>query len=272
MSRVAEPGRDHALRAYEPWARHYDGFTADHDYEAWTRTIEGAARAAGLRGTRLLDVACGTGKSFMPFLARGYTVVACDISPAMARLAAGKARGRARVEVHDMRALPRLGAFDLVCCLDDAVNYLVREGELEAAVAGMAANLAPGGVLAFDTNTLATLRRAFASLDVAATQDRVFVFDGQGHRELEPGGCTSARIEVLARGDGGSWSRTVTEHIQRHHPEPRVRAAIDAAGLDCTAVHGFTQDGRLWDAVDDERHSKALYIARQGAPGAGEGR
>ena len=30
-----------------------------------------------------------------------------------------------------MRELPPLGRFDLVCCLDDAVNYLAGEGELE---------------------------------------------------------------------------------------------------------------------------------------------
>jgi len=32
--------------------------------------------------------------------------------------------GRARIEVHDMRALPVLGSFDLITCLDDAINHL----------------------------------------------------------------------------------------------------------------------------------------------------
>ena len=263
--------RDHALDAYEPWAGAYDDFTAHHDYEAWTATIEEAARAAGLQGRRLLDVACGTGKSFLPFLERGYEVHACDLSPAMARIAAGKARGRARVEVRDMRCLPRLGAYDLVCCLDDAVNYLTGDGELAAALAGMAANLAPGGILAFDTNTLHTLRTAFASLDVVTAGERLFVWEGTGSPALEAGGCTQARIEVLEPA-GGRWRRTVTTHRQRHHPEGAVREAVAAAGLELVAVHGFTPDGRLWERADDARHSKALYIARGSAHGAGEGR
>src|SRR3954447_13575959 len=136
-------GGQHARAAYEAFAPHYDAFTAHHDYETWTRTLEGMARAHGLSGTRLLDVACGTGKSFLPFLDRGYEVTACDISPAMADRAAAKAGDGARIEVHDMRALPRLGAFDLVCCLDDAVNYVLSAQELEATLAGLARNLAP---------------------------------------------------------------------------------------------------------------------------------
>jgi SAM-dependent methyltransferase len=262
---------DHALRAYEALAASYDEFTAHHDYDAWTATIEGAARKAGLRGRRMLDVACGTGKSFLPFLERGYDVVACDLSPAMAACAAAKAGGRARVEVHDMRELPPLGAFDLVSCLDDAVNYLTGDGDLEAALAGMAANLGPGGVLVFDANTLHSLRTAFAALDVVVRGDRVFVWEGLGAGTIAAGGLTRARVDVLEPGEHG-WTRTSTTHCQRHLPEERVREAIAAAGLDCVAVHGFTPDGRLWEQADDERHSKALYIARTRAPESGEGR
>jgi len=98
----------HARIAYDGLAPAYDAFTAGHDHAAWTRDLEALARAAGLRGRRLLDVACGSGKSFLPFLERGWEVTACDLSPAMAALAADKAQGRARVEVHDMRALPVL--------------------------------------------------------------------------------------------------------------------------------------------------------------------
>src|ERR1700760_4480240 len=120
----------HARSAYDALAPYYDEFTAHHDYEGWTATLESLARAAGLSGRRLLDVACGTGKSFLPFLARGYTVTACDISPAMVERAAAKAGGRVELHVADMRELPRLGAFDLVTVLDDALNYLLDAAEL----------------------------------------------------------------------------------------------------------------------------------------------
>src|SRR5919198_3641517 len=166
MAEAAKPLSQHARAAYDVIAPHYDDFTAHHDYDKWTASLEALARDCGLQGQRLLDVACGTGKSFLPFLERGYEVVACDISPAMVALAAGKAGGRACVEVHDMRELPRLGAFDLVCCIDDAVNYLLSVEELVAAFSGLARNLAAGGVVLFDANSLMAYRTFFASMSV----------------------------------------------------------------------------------------------------------
>src|ERR1700754_1364649 len=167
---------DHARRTYEAFAPYYDLFTSHHRYDEWTATLEQCARAAGLRGNRLLDVACGTGKSFLPFLPRGYEVTACDLSPAMLALAAEKAGGRARVLEADMRALPVLGSFDLVCCLDDAVNYLLTEEELRSALAGLRSNLAPGGVIVFDVNTLHAFRTFFARTTVVCEHDRVLVW------------------------------------------------------------------------------------------------
>ena len=51
-----------------------------------------------------------------------------------------------------MLELPRFGEFDLVWALDDAINYLLSAEELERALTGMRANLAPTGLLLFDVN------------------------------------------------------------------------------------------------------------------------
>ena len=50
-------------------------------------------------GTRVLDVACGTGVLFPDYLARGASVTGIDISPEMARIAAAKFTGEPRVQV-----------------------------------------------------------------------------------------------------------------------------------------------------------------------------
>ena len=71
---------DPAEAAYDALAPAYDILTADYDYDAWLSAIERVAIAHGLTGRRVLDVACGTGKSFLPLLERGYEVTACDIS------------------------------------------------------------------------------------------------------------------------------------------------------------------------------------------------
>lgn len=256
------PTSDHALLAYDAMAPCYDAFTAHHRYDEWTATLEQLAREAGLRGRRLLDVACGTGKSFLPFLERGYDVTACDLSPRMAAIAAGKAAGRVRVLVHDMRSLPVLGEFDLVCCLDDAVNYLHEPAELRGALAAMAANLAPGGVLVFDTNTLVSYRTFFATMTVVQGEGEVLVWDGRTPPDLQAGGLARATLEMLRTGPDGAWSRTRCEHVQRHHDAAAVRAALEAAGLEPLPPRGMNLDGSLGDELDELRNTKAIFVAR----------
>src|SRR3954451_21593516 len=115
---------DQALAAYDGLAENYDALTEGHDYERSIDALEALAIEHGFAGHRVLDVACGTGKSFIPMLDRGYEVVACDLSPEMVSRAREKVPpGRAQLLVADMRDLPELGAFDLVTCLDDAINY-----------------------------------------------------------------------------------------------------------------------------------------------------
>lgn len=115
-----------AREAYDRLAPAYDALTADYCHERWLDELERLALRHGLAGRRVLDVACGTGKSFLPLLAKGYRVVACDISEAMLAVAAPKAPG-VRLVHTDMRRLGRLGTFDLVTCLTELVTA-VQEG------------------------------------------------------------------------------------------------------------------------------------------------
>src|SRR6266513_2660346 len=94
---------DPAVAAYDLLAPFYDLYTHDYEHDRWLANIEAIALGHGLTGHRLLDVGCGTGKSFMPMLARGYDVTACDISPAMVERA--RETG-ADVFVADARDLP----------------------------------------------------------------------------------------------------------------------------------------------------------------------
>lgn len=250
----------HARRAYDAFAPHYDHFTAHHDYRSWTLTLERLAVAAGLRGRTMLDVACGTGKSFMPFLERGYDVTACDVSPGMLAIAAAKAGERARLEHEDMRRLPVLGSFELVTCLDDSVNYLLSEAELKATLAGIRRNLAPGGVAVFDANALSTYRGFFASNSVLPAEDLVLVWRGEASTGLGPGERARATVEALVRDADGSWTTATHSHLQRHHPEPQVRAAAAGAGLRVAGHYGMTTDGAIHAGFSEAEHAKALYV------------
>ena len=249
-----------ALTAYERLAPAYDVLTADYCHERWLDALEQLALEHGLRGRAVLDVACGTGKSFLPLLARGYDVAGCDLSPAMLARAAEKAPA-ARLVKADMRRLPRLGAFDLVTCLDDALNYLLEPGDLEAALAGIRRNLAPGGVAIWDLNTLAMYRSAFATDQLTDREGLLLAWRGETARAVAAGGPARATVDVFTPQGDGLWRRESSVHRQRHWPEPTVRALAVRAGLQILAVHGQHPGAVLEPALDDLVHQKAVYVA-----------
>lgn len=261
---AAETGGDWAERTYEAMAPVYDDFTAHHDYEGWLTDLLEALGRRGLQGRRLLDVGCGTGKSFIPMLPRGWQVTGCDISPAMLELARQKAGEKVRLEVADMLELPRFGEFDLVWALDDAINYLLSGEELERALAGMRENLAPTGLLLFDVNELQAYRTFFAETVVVERGGRRLVWRGLAAPDVEPGSICESRLEVAAEDAGGGAGEAPTLiHRQRHFPEAEVLAALEGAGLECLDVYGHGLDGVPRQPLDVENHTKAIYVARR---------
>jgi SAM-dependent methyltransferase len=265
MQTVTEPLEE----AYDRLAPFYDELTREHDYDAWTGHLERAALRAGLRGRALLDAACGTGKSFIPLLSRGYEVTAFDLSPKMVERAREKAP-RAEVFVEDLRRLGTVGRFDLVTCLDDSLNYLTGAGELDLALAALASNLAPDGVLVFDLNTLRTYRTTFAR-DATRDDGGLFLAWRGGCREdAEPGCAATLTVEAFrSRGDG-LYERVTSEHRQRHHPRADVERALGGAGLSLTGVFGQLPDGSLDAAAGEETHHKLVYLAGHRAMRGGE--
>jgi ubiquinone/menaquinone biosynthesis C-methylase UbiE len=251
-------GGDATKEAYEVLAPSYDAFTLGfgYKYETWTATLLAMAEEEGLPGNRLLDVACGTGFSFVSLLERGWRVTGCDISAAMIEGARAKVGDRAELVVADMRELPELGEFDLVWAINTPLNYLLDGEELEAALAGMRRNLAPGGLALFDAMTLKTARTFFAERFEVERDGKRFTWKGK----LAPGEVTAGAVGGGRLEEDGEPDRA-HDHRMRHFSEAEFRAAIEAAGLRCECVFG-ERDGQLQPDLDEDEHSVAVYLCR----------
>lgn len=251
-------GGEAARQTYEALAPSYDDFTLGYGYryETWTTTLLARAEQEGLHGDRLLDVACGTGFSFIPLLERGWKVTGCDVSPAMVEAARGKVGDRAELHVADMRELPDFGEFDLIWSINSAMNYLLGTDELTATLAGMRRNLAPQGLVLFDLLALKTARTFFTG---------EFPVEREGKRFLWKG--VLAADEVVAGVIGGGQleeegkSNPADLHRMRHFGKAEVLAAIEAAGLRPIQVLG-ERDGSLQEDLDEENQPTAVYICR----------
>jgi SAM-dependent methyltransferase len=249
---------DAAFSTYEKFAHIYDDFNHRNNYEMWLgQKLLPELEQRGLRKGRVLDVGCGTGRAFEPFLNRGWQVHGCDLSPAMLERAREQFGDTVELDVADMRELPVFGEFELVVAMNDAVNYLIGDGELAQALRGMRANLAPDGRLLFDCNSKLMIQLAYEPMKDEVVKDgRRWTWTGLGRAD-------ESRPVWQVRIDGDGIDPIVNQ--ERYFQIGEVEAALAVAGLECLAVLGQREEGNevvLREPPDDERDHKIVYIAR----------
>jgi SAM-dependent methyltransferase len=244
--------------AYDLLSTHYDELTDHHRYEEWFDRLMPALEKEGLSGDRLLDLGCGTGKSTLPLVARGWKATAVDLSPGMLRKLKSKAGDRVQVHEADIADLPVLGEFDLVLSLGEAMNYSAAEGGFQEALHGVRRNLAPTGLALFDLNTLHSYESFFAQTEVKPAQGVMTTWTGQVSGQAVPGDLAAATME-FATDDGRQLSST---HRQRHVSEADAIAAMAEAGLEFLTVYGHDYSGVFEQPLDQQRHTKGIFIAK----------
>jgi SAM-dependent methyltransferase len=248
--------------AYEAFAPIYDEFNHLNDYEMWFGSLLPELEKRGLKKGRLLDIGCGTGRAFEPMLRRGWEISGCDLAPAMLEEARRKYGTTVPLQAADVRELPVFGQFELVWALNDVVNYLLEDGDLERAFAGMQANLAPTGLVLFDANTLGLFASSFTDGGQEGMSVGEWRWVGLADT-VEPGGIYAARIS-------GSGVATHV-HRERHYTEEQIREAMEAAGLELLAALGQQEvDGQvvLAEPPDEGRDHKIIYIGRRAGTGS----
>jgi len=134
--------------AYRRYALVYDLVWRAAPYDRFVDLCLEAAAAQGTVVRRVLVAACGTGSAAVELARRGLDVTGFDLSPAMVAMAAAKLRGRARLLVGDLAAVPLGdGWADLVLVLNASLNYLLEPSQVLAALRHLGRTAAPGGTV-----------------------------------------------------------------------------------------------------------------------------
>jgi predicted TPR repeat methyltransferase len=218
------------VAAYTLLAGVYDEVVVDPCHGRWASFLDElwSADPEGVRS--VLDLCCGTGLLAAELIARGYQVVGVDASDAM--LALARERLGSEVALAQM-SLPHLeveGRFDAAVCTFDGFNYLTPD-ELRLTLAAVALRLRAGASLVFDLHTDGMMDFTVANPVVtgeAAGND--FVISSVVDRLLR---TCDTRIELTRRRDGDPFSE---RHRQYFHSDADVRASLEGAGFDVTAV------------------------------------
>jgi len=113
-----------------------------------------ALKKHGVRGRRVLEVACGTGSHTKILVERGCEVTGVDISEDMLGMARRKVEGHARFVRGDMRDLGATveGKFDAAVCLFSSISYNLTVPDLRRTVQGLYDHLREPGIVVFDTH------------------------------------------------------------------------------------------------------------------------
>lgn len=247
--------------AYDPLAPAYDAFTGNGDYGAWALGLLDEVARHGIRGGQAVEVGCGTGRTTVAPVARGFDVWACDPSPAMLERARRRLRPGVTLAVGGLPELPSGPSGSVTLALNDIINS-IPPALLDDAVTALAARTAPGGVVLFDVNTRSVYDDGFfATTFVRRADGHMFVWE-----PVSTGvpGAHRADLHVFTPHDDAPECRhVVSTHRHWHHPHANVISALQRAGLEPLVALGQHDDGRRDPHFDEDVHLKRVYLARR---------
>ncbi len=213
---------------------------ADFVRECWFRHCEGLYHS-------MHDAACGTGRFLECMREDGVKRSGSDASKAMLQIARNRLPEDVLLERRDLRDPAEGLAFDLVTCLYDSVNYLLKDDDLLLAFKRLAGQLAGGGLLVFDICTERNSLDHFLDYEDEGVVDRWDYrrrswYDGKRRLHYN-------RFDVQ---DLESGERFTELHTQRIYLIREIEAMLPAAGLKlvgCYREFGFERGSERADRV-----------------------
>lgn len=205
---------------YDVFARFYDPVMGDRT--PGVERVRGYIERHRPSAASLLELGCGTG-AVLAGLAGAMTVTGVDRSPEMLKIAARNVPGARFVE-GDITAISLGEQFDVIICVFDTINHLMRFDLWVELFARAHEHLVADGLFVFDVNTVGRLRLLCRSRAVVTDfGENVMIMD------VQPGADDDTSIwdtRVFERTGEGLFRL----HRERFHelgvPLARIRAAL----------------------------------------------
>jgi SAM-dependent methyltransferase len=201
--------------------RLYDAVYSWKDYPA---EVERLRRY--LRGSTILDVACGTG-GHIQHLRGAYEVVGVDIDPDMLQIAREKNPG-VELRTDDMRDFDLGRRIGTVLCLFSSIGYVGSVDELQAALASFARHTEAGGAVLVEPWLRREVFEPRPPLLMSHEADGVTVAR-MGLNEVE-GDFANLHFHYLV-GSLGRLEHFEEVHHLRLFSDAEYRGAFEAVGL-----------------------------------------
>lgn len=248
---------------YGSFADIYDRIMDSVDYEGWADYVEQLLKMHPTKFSveKIIDLACGTGSSTLPFARRGYKVTGIDLSEAMLKQAREKT-WRQGLQVNyllqDIRSLKLTGMYDLALLFQDGLNYILCEKELAETFRGIYQIINAGGLFIFDL-TRPGLRYTDkkGSTCVAELEELTLIMESSYETSED---LWSARLTVFQETEHGLYKKYREEHREKDYDPDKVKEILNRTGF---YVHAIYPSFKLEPACSSDQ--KLTFVAERTA-------
>ncbi len=247
------------MGSYEDFARVYDIFQDNVDYEAWARYIREKLKKYGIEDGLVLDLGCGTGTMTELLAEHGFDMIGVDMSEEML-LAASEKRVRSGHNIlylmQDMTEFELYGTVRAVVSVCDSLNYLLEEEELLETFRLVNNYLDPGGIFIFDMNTVHKYRDVLGSATIAENREEgSFIWENDYDGESM---VNEYDLTLFLPREDGLFEKSEEVHLQRAYTRETVCRLLRESGLRLLEIReAYT------DSDPGEDSERVTYIAQE---------
>ena len=232
------------MEAYGEFARVYDLFMSDVDYDSWSEYIIRLLREDGIKDGLVLELGCGTGSLTTRLAKAGYDMIGVDNSPAMLQEAMEKKEEQSLDILYlmqDMREFELYGTVKAVVSICDSMNYITEEEDLLEVFRLVNNYLDPGGLFLFDLNTIYKYEKLLGDSTIAENRpEGSFIWDNEYDPESR---INVYELALFIPREDGLYEKYEEEHYQRAYTLEKIQSLLRQAGMEyVTAYDAFTEE------------------------------
>lgn len=232
------------MEAYGEFAKVYDMFMDNLNYEDWGSYLIERLKEYGIEDGLVLELGCGTGTMTELLADAGYDMIGVDNSEEMLAEAMEK-RTESGHEIlyllQDMQEFELYGTVRAIVSVCDSLNYLTEEEDLLQTFRLVNNYLDPGGIFLFDMNSVYKYQEMLGDQTIAENrEDGSFIWENSYDEES---GINVYELALFLPREDGLYEKTEEIHYQRSYSLEKIRELLEKAGLEfITAYDAYTLD------------------------------
>ena len=247
------------MEAYEEFARVYDLFMDNVEYENWAAYLKNSLQEYGICDGIVLELGCGTGTMTELLASAGYDMIGVDNSEEMLAEAMEK-----KVEsghdilylLQDMEEFELYGTVRAVVSCCDSLNYITEEENLLRVFSLVNNYLDPGGIFIFDMNTVYKYETMLGNTTIAENREEgSFIWEN----EYDPKTMINTyMLTLFLEREDGLYEKSEEIHYQRAYTAEQITKLLKEAGMKVLAVYdAYTKNVPCTDS------QRLTFVARE---------